>query len=147
MPSQTSERLSLPDVNVLVALVHDQHIGHLAALEWFDAVVRYATTPVTEAGLLRLALNPSVMKRQISLEAALSSLRSLRDDPRATFVTDDTTLTAARIDLIGLRGHRQVSDFHLVDLAARHEAVLVTLDRGIPLALRRDDRQFVEVIG
>lgn len=48
----------LPDVNVLVALLQPSHVGHEMAMQWFESVESYATTPVTELGFVRLALNP-----------------------------------------------------------------------------------------
>ena len=43
---------------------------------------RFATTPVTELGLVRLSLNPAVRGQQIAPSAALASLGSLRADSR-----------------------------------------------------------------
>ncbi|MGL4743679.1 MAG: TA system VapC family ribonuclease toxin [Dermatophilaceae bacterium] len=147
MPSRRSDPLALPDVNVLLALVHPGHLHHALAHDWLAQATRFATTPATESGLLRLAMNPVVMGRTVPPSAALASLRSLHDDPRATFVADDATFRAPQIGLVGLVGHRQVADVHLVNLAARHHAVLVTFDRALPTTLIREDRQHVEVIG
>lgn len=131
--------IDLPDVNVLVALLHPGHIHHSTAQGWFSKSERFATTAITESGFLRLALNPSVMGSRIRAADALTSLRSLRMDPRAEFLPDDSTLTNAQIDLVGLVGHKQVTDLHLVNLAASHHARLVTLDTKIKQTLTADD--------
>lgn len=142
-----TDRLNLPDVNVLFALIHAGHAHHQLAHAWFDDVVRFATTPLTEAGLMRLSLNPAITGSAVSVASALASLRSIRSDPRASFLTDDATFGDPRIELTGLVGHRQVSNLHLVDLAARHDAVLVTFDRALPAAVVAADRSAVRLIG
>ena len=125
----------LPDVNVLVALFHPNHAAHAVVWEWFSSTTSFATTPITETGLLRLALNPKVMGSQVAPSDAMRSLRSLRSDPRAVFIPDDASLAEATTGLDGLRGHRQVTDLHLVNLAARHQMVVVTLDRALARSL------------
>lgn len=139
--------VELPDVNVLVALVQPSHVAHSLASAWFAAVAAFATTPVTELGLLRLALNPQVMGTQFSAQQALTTLGSLRRDPRWRFVGDDASLADAKIDLRGLPGHRQVTDLHLVNLAASHGMTLTTFDRGLPSSLLPPDRVRVRVLG
>jgi predicted nucleic acid-binding protein len=64
--------LELPDVNVLVALLHSGHVHHGAAQRWFASAARFATTPITESGLLRVALNPAVTGAAASTPAALA---------------------------------------------------------------------------
>ena len=135
--------LDLPDVNVLVALLHPAHVHHLQAQKWFTSTQRFATTPITESGFIRMALNPVVAGQVTSLGDAMSSLSSVRADKRAEYVADDTSLAVPAIDLVGLVGFRQVTDFHLVNLAARHSARLVTFDRKIALTLAPRDRRLV----
>jgi uncharacterized protein len=147
MPSQTSDALALPDVNVLVALLHPGHVHHRFALDWFATAGALATTPITEAGFLRLSLNPTVMGRAISPAEALASLRSVRDDPRTTFLPDAASFADPRIDLCGLVGYRQVTDLHLIDLVARNSGALVTFDRALSETLTRRDRRHVHLLG
>jgi len=138
--------LDLPDVNVLVALLHPGHVHHQTAQRWFAGAARFATTPITESGLLRMALNPAVMGTVTSAADALASLRSLRSDARAEFLADDSSLAQATIDLIGLVGHKQTTDLHLVNLAAAHDARLVTLDKRVRPTLAPDDQARVVVL-
>lgn len=147
MPSRRNEPVALPDVNALVALVHPNHVHHQLAHAWFESTPAFATTPITESGLLRLALNSLIAGAPTSTSAAVASLRSLKDDPRASFLVDDSSLAQAEIDLTGLVGHRQVTDLHLVNLAAKHSAVLVTFDRSLHQMLVPPDRAHVQVIG
>jgi uncharacterized protein len=139
--------LHLPDVNVLVALLNPAHVHHDAAQEWFDATPRFATTPITEAGLVRMAMNPAVMGGSAeSAGDALASLRSLRGDQRAEFVPDGSSLAEATIDLVGLVGFRQLTDLHLVNLAALSSGRLVTFDTRIRPVLTDGDQGLVHVL-
>jgi len=138
--------LDLPDVNVLVALLHPGHVYHDLAQQWFADAKRFATTPITESGLLRVALNPAAMGTAARAADALVSLRSIRSDSRAEFLPDDSSLARATIDLAGLAGHKQITDLHLVNLAAAHDARLVTLDRRIRPILTPEDQAHVMVL-
>ena len=135
--------LDLPDVNVLVALLQPGHVHHRSAQAWFGSVERFATTSITESGFVRIALNPVIAGGQIAVSAVLASLSSLRGDDRAEFLPDDSSLAEPQFDLRGLSGFRQVTDFHLVNLAAAHSARLVTFDRRIGSTLMPDDRRLV----
>ena len=134
------EALDLPDLNVLLALVHASHVHHRPAHQWLGEVQAFATTPITESGLVRLLLNPTVSGREVATREALAVLAGVRADPRAQFLADDTSLADPHIDLLGLGGARQVPDWHLLNLAARHGARLVTFDRRLVAALEPADR-------
>lgn len=139
--------LDLPDVNVLVALHHPSHVHHQEAHRWFASSERFATTPITESGLMRLVLNRAVMGEAVDAATALTLLRSLRAHPRATFLHDDSSLAEATIELRGLAGFRQVTDLHLVNLAARHAARLVTFDAAVAPTLAPSDQLLVRTLG
>ncbi len=141
-----TEALDLPDVNVLVALVHPGHTHHEQAVEWLRGTTGFATTPITESGLLRLAMNPRITGTQLTGSVALRSLSSIRRHPDWQFLRDDSSLLEPNVDLVGLVGHRQVTDVHLVNLAARHGAVLVTFDRGIGVTLSARDQRHLRVL-
>lgn len=146
MSSRATEgQLELPDVNVLVALLQSKHVHHEAASDWFASVRRLATTPTTEAGFLRISLNPLTGSNTTSV-AALASLESLRADERTEFLPDDSSLCEPIIDLSVFVGHRQVTDLHLVNLAAKHNATLVTFDGKIARALTAADQRLVRTL-
>lgn len=136
----------LPDVNVLVALVSPAHVHHDGAQEWFDSVSHFATTPITECGLVRMAMNPAVMGVPQNAEDVLAVLRSLRGDERARFLEDGSSVAEAAIDLVGLVGFRQVTDLHLVNLAAASSGRLVTFDSKIRPVLGPEDQPLVHVL-
>ena len=137
----------LLDVNVLVALSLSSHLHHLAATEWFDeADFEWATTPFTEAGYLRLSLNSRVTGRTISAAQAIGALHELREAEGHLFIPDDTSLSDAMIDLGPLVGTKQVTDFHLVNFAARHDMRMATFDGSLLRSLADADRGHVFVI-
>lgn len=144
--TEASSELFLPDVNVLVALTNPAHVHHAQAHRWLSTIERFATTPVTENGLVRLLLNSAVTGQHVSGQQAIGILTGLRADKRASFLPDDSSLASPRIDVVGLAGHRQATDFHLVNLAGRHEATLVTFDRRITQALVASDQHLVHVL-
>ncbi len=133
----------------MLALLSAMHQWHGAVLHWtmgFDEHDRLVLTPVTASGVLRLMLNPAAFGGVLEAPTALEALRRLGDDPRTEFVSDDAPLWDPLIDLSVLTGHRQVTDLHLVNLAARHGARLATLDTRIVPALAPGDRHHVFVV-
>ena len=137
----------LLDVNVLLALSLPTHQYHLSATEWFDeADFDWATTPMTEAGFLRLTTNPRVTGVPISAAQAIAVLLELRKAPGHHFVPDDSTLTDPLISLGHLVGTKQITDFHLVNLAARHQMRLATFDGTLLRAVVPTDQGHVFVI-
>ncbi len=123
--------MALLDVNVLVALVWDSHVHHVAAREWFtrEAAGGWATSPVTESGFVRVSSNPKVLPSPVSVADAVSVLTQLRSLPGHRFVVDDVSPTDD--DVPKLSGHRQVTDAQLLTLARRQAIPLVTFDAGI----------------
>lgn len=140
----TTDRVALLDVNVLLALTWDQHVHHHVARKEFRAVsAAWATCPVTESGLVRLLLTPAVVGRKVSGAEALGAVRAMRALSGWRWLSDDVSLTNPSIDMRVLIGRRQVTDLHLVALAARHGAVLCTLDASIDQFLAPADRSHV----
>lgn len=73
----------------------------------------------------------------IGVEDARGVLAALRSVGSHTFLVDD--VSSVDDDVPRLSGHRQVSDAHLLALARRRNATLVTFDAGIvELAAGRD---------
>ena len=147
MTTVTMHKPFLLDLNVLIALSWPQHVHHARAHAWFDSIAEsWATTPLTEAGYLRLCTNPSVVGEPVSMDGALDALRAIRATPGHTFLPDNSTLAEPTISLERVTTSRQVTDTHLVNLAAVSGAVLATLDRGIEQITMPDDRRHVLVL-
>lgn len=142
----TTERTRLLDVNVLVALALDTHVHHQAAHQALARIESWATCPITEAGAMRVLLTPAVTGRQIAASEIISFLAGIRTDRRWRFIVDDIAWAAMTIDTSVLVGRGQVTDLHLVQLAASNDAVLATFDASLPRALAPANRDFVEVL-
>ena len=140
-------RLTLVDVNALVALCLTSHQHHRPAHAFLAGVTgAWATCPVTESALFRLLLNPAVTGTPRSAGEVAAVVAGLQADPRWRFLPDDSRLGEPLVDLNVLMGHQQVTDLHLVNLAASHGAVLATFDAALPQWLAPADRKHVHVI-
>lgn len=142
----TNDGLELFDVNVLIALTLRQHVHHRRAIEHLAVTHRWATSPITEAGWLRLLMNPSVSGRPVPAIEALRAIGSFRTRSEWNFVPDDASLSAPQIDVSVLVGAKQVTDFHLVELAAGVGARLTSFDARLRDALAPADRHHVRVL-
>ena len=129
--------IGLLDVNMLIALFDPGHGHHDAAHDWFAAhrKMGWATSPLTENGLVRILSNPAYPGRRTSVEDAIGRLDSFRRSGDHTMWPDDISLCdAGRVHPHHLGGHRQLTDVYLLSLATHHRGRLVTFDRAIPLA-------------
>jgi toxin-antitoxin system PIN domain toxin len=127
--------VALLDVNLLVALAWPNHVHHLLAHQWFaqQAENGWATSPITQAGFVRISSNPRVIADAYTPREALIALRRIVAHPHHVFWPDDESLaTSPHFDAMQFVGFRQVTDAHLVALALSHSGALATLDRGIP---------------
>lgn len=114
----------LLDADVLIALTLAEHEHHATASTWAAGVDRVAVCPIVEGALIRF-----LVRMGESATAAASVLRAVRAMPRCEFWPD--SLSYADADLARVRGHRQVADAYLAGLAAAHDGVLATFDRGL----------------
>lgn len=76
----------------------------------------------------------------------LAILGGMRNDPRWELLVDSSSLAEPVVDLTILSGHQQVTDVHLVNLAASGGFLLATFDAAIPTWLAPKDRRHVCVI-
>jgi uncharacterized protein len=125
----------LLDVNVLISMAWPNHVHHKPAQQWFRTrpPELWATTPVTESGFVRVSSNTSAIPTAVTPSEALSLLSRIRQVPNHVFLADDLELVIGKGHLPSGRvvTHRLVTDAHLLALARRHGARLVTLDRGV----------------
>lgn len=131
--------LALLDVNVLIALLDENHTQNTAASAWFEDNVesRWASCPLTQNGCVRIIAQPGY-PNAIGLTDALSRLQRAVSTPYHQFIPDDISLLDdAVVDRKHLLGHRQLTDVYLLALANAHDARLVTLDKSVPLSAVR----------
>ncbi len=140
--------IALLDVNFLVSLAWPNHLCHNAATAWFLAHQEegFATCPITEAGFVRISLNPKVVGEAKSTPTVLSVLARFKELPGHVFWPADLDLESALIPLPLLAGHRQVTDFYLLSLATAKGGSLATFDRGIKAAMPEELARRVLVI-
>jgi toxin-antitoxin system PIN domain toxin len=127
----------LLDVNVLIALAWPNHVHHREALEWFQRKASHAfrTCPLTQTGFVRISSNPAFTLHAATPGEALALLRKITALAGHEFWPDDLPVSDAFPDAMLLAGHRQITDAYLLALAAAHDGMVATLDRGIaPLA-------------
>lgn len=136
----------LLDVGVLLALYDPRHVHHASARAWFDSVEVWATTPLTEAAFVRLLSNPTVMGEEIAPVDAIAALDAIRHAPGHRFLVDDSSLAHPHVTLTSLVGFRQVTDFHLLNLATRAVMMFATLDARFARSLTEEDRRQVTVV-
>jgi toxin-antitoxin system PIN domain toxin len=135
----------LLDLNLVIALVTEDHMHHSAAMEWFDTPeLIWALCAFTEAGLLRFLTHPKI--RNLPMDEGVAILTSLKGQPGCQYVPviadwhQTTAQFAAR-----LHGHNQITDAFLLGIAIREGFILATFDRAF-LHLAGEHRQHVHVL-
>jgi toxin-antitoxin system PIN domain toxin len=139
----------LLDLNVLIALLWPSHEHHSAAVKWFGKNQNrgWATTPMTQAGFVRIVSNPAFSRDAVTPAEAIAVLRANLQSPTHKFWRDDMLFHEAVAPVAGrLVGHRQVSDAYLLGLAIRHGGVLATFDEGISALVDAKTVPFLEII-
>ncbi|MBT9330272.1 TA system VapC family ribonuclease toxin [Paracidobacterium acidisoli] len=126
--------LHLLDVNVMVALHLPEHEAHSRVFEWFLRTGRksFCTCALTQAGFLRMMMNPVLTGEKITLNEAQELLDSLVQQSGHGFLQMECSFREAAAPFEDrIFGHRQITDAYLLGLAMRHKAKLATLDKAI----------------
>jgi toxin-antitoxin system PIN domain toxin len=137
----------LLDVNVLIALSDPMHVYHEAAHRWFATRGQsdWATCPLTENGLVRIASHPSYPNRPGDASVVLALLRQLCTRSGHAFWADQVSLrTMLRPGAVIT--HNQVTDIYLLGLAVTQGGKLATFDQHIPVAAIAGGAQAIEII-
>ena len=114
----------LLDVNLLLACGWSSHADHARASRWLASVAEFATAPVTQMGFLRVSMSAAYGASFGDAQSVLSAIVKLKSH---RLVTDGV----AAHSLPTLTSSRDVTDAHLVRLAARHGLKLATLDGSL----------------
>jgi len=129
-------RVSLLDVNVLVALFFPDHVHHDLAHDWFadHRHEGWATCALTENGLIRVACQQPSDDAIVRPVDVIGHLERFRRDKHYHPWTDgvsltDTSLFAPQF----IRGPQQLTDVYLLGLAKKMGGRLATFDRTIPV--------------
>ena len=135
MPTRrdTAQPRALFDVNVLIALLDEQHVGHSVATAWYarNLDAGWASCPITENGTARIMASPGYPK-PLTVAEVLLRLAQAMEGGDHQFWADDISLTDASIfDWQGLLGPKQITDRYLLALAVRNKGRFVTFDQAI----------------
>ena len=127
--------ISLPDVNVWIALAAEGHVHHLPARKWFakQPAASVAFCRITQMGLLRLLTNSSVMGRgPRTIVQAWDTFAQLRADRRSVIAVEPDGVESAWRQLMTQAGVGPSSwtDACLAAFAEAHSFTLVTFDTG-----------------
>jgi uncharacterized protein len=125
---------ALLDINVLIALLDQDHSMHEPAARWFaaKAVAGWASCPITQNGCVRIMSHPSY-PNPLKVGAIMERLGEAIATDRHQFWADDISLLDARVaDCNRIHGPRQVTDLYLLALAVRQAGCFVSFDSAIP---------------
>jgi uncharacterized protein len=139
----------LLDVNVLIALIDPQHVGHDAAHRWFEmtGAPSWATCPLTENGVIRIVGNPRYPNSAGSPAAVGPQLERLRSQPGHEFWQDRLSLMDSEIvDITHVLTPNQVTDTYLLALAVAKNGQLATFDRRLATTAVRRGRNALHII-
>lgn len=128
-------RVSLLDVNVLIALCDGRHEHHELAARWFvaHAAAGWASCPLTQNGAIRIMSAPAYPGGRPVVQV-LAQVQALCASPQHHFWPDGVSLVqAGTLNPAHLLGHRQLTDAYLLALAVHHQGQFVTLDGAIPV--------------
>ena len=133
---------SLLDVNILIALLDENHLQHQTVSAWLGDHIGegWASCPITQNGCVRILSQPSY-PNAIGVAEAIGLLREATSTRHHHFVPDDASiLDSALVDSQRLLGARQITDVYLLALAVAHGMRFVTLDRSVSaMAVSRAD--------
>jgi len=130
---------ALFDVNVLIAIVDQDHVHHRVAHEWWAAnrSTGWATCPLTENGMARI-MSQSSYKNPITTTFAIDLLAEQVAYTDHVFWPDQVSLRdTALFDSSCILGPNQITGVYLLGVAVKNGGRLATFDRGVPLAAVR----------
>ncbi len=136
--------IRLLDVNVLMALLWENHEQHERARQWLRTVTEFATCPVSQLGFVRISAHP-MLGFGMSPEQAFGVLRRFLADPRHRFIPDDLSCEDRVLLTERIPGSNHVTDHYLAALARQHGLALATFDELLSRAFP-DEPSLVELV-
>jgi toxin-antitoxin system PIN domain toxin len=123
----------LLDVNLLMALLWENHEHHIRARKWLGTVPKFATCPIGQLGFIRVSSHPLLGFGMVPEDAA-RILRRFISDPRHHFVPDDVRCDDRALLTERMTSPNQVTDYYLATLARQHKLSLATFDKQMSMA-------------
>jgi len=127
---------ALLDINVLLALLDADHIGHQRAREWISGEIQHgwASCALTQNGFVRIISQPKYPSPVSPAEAVERLRRATSTEYHELWPRSISLLEDRHINSTHLHGPRQVTDVYLLALAVEHGGRFVTFDHSIPLS-------------
>ena len=130
---------ALLDINVLLALLDQQHIHHRRARDWLESesAAGWASCAITQNGFVRIISQPGY-PNSITPKAAIDLLgAATMTDYHEFWPCSVSLLDPKAVDASRVHSHRQVTHAYLLALAANARGRFVTFDQSIsPSAVR-----------
>ena len=124
---------ALLDVNVLIALLDQNHISHDLAWQWMEPNIEsgWATCPITQNGCVRIMSQAAYPNQHTTMEIG-TRLRQATDQEFHQFWPDGVSILATTmVNWNLLIGPRQLTDIYLLALAVQNSGRFVTFDTRI----------------
>ena len=124
---------ALLDVNLLIALLDQQHEKHASVTHWFNSNVEsgWASCPITQNGCLRI-MSREGYPNLLPVAQVAKQLRQAVSSSHHQFWSDDLSLlTTDEILWQHITGPKQITDVYLLALAVKHGGKFVTFDKRI----------------
>jgi len=122
----------LPDVNVWLALVDENHFHHETALAYWQnqSAQEIAFCRVTALAFLRLSTHPKVLSRPLSSDEAWEIYQRYRTEARAGFVPDSQEIDVGFMTLSRRPdfSHHLWTDTYLAALAMFRGCRIISFD-------------------
>lgn len=140
-----TSKITLPDINVWVALASDRHIHHAVAADWF-ATTREAGAAfcrITQMGFLRLLTNSRVMGDDVlSQRQAWSVYEQFARDQRVVFALEPPAIEPVwkKLTQTAFRAAGRWTDAYIAALALLHNFEVVSFDQGFRKIGRLDSK-------
>jgi uncharacterized protein len=140
---------ALFDINLLIAMVDEEHVHHERAHAWWAENHEYgwASCPLTQNGFIRVISQPNYTN-PITTTFALDLLAQQAAETDHVFWPDEISLLDTQLfDRERILGPRQLTDIYLLAIAVRNGGRFATLDQTIPLdAVRGAELRHVAVV-
>ena len=126
---------ALLDINVLLALLDQDHTEHLRARAWMSREIAggWASCAITQNGFVRI-VSQAGYPNSVSPRVAMDVLEVATSTEHHEFWDCSLSILGSAVDRSMIHGPRQVTDVYLLALAAEREGRFVTFDRAIPLS-------------
>lgn len=125
---------ALLDVNLLIALLDENHESHQVAAIWFatHGSSGWASCPLTQNGVIRIMSNPGYANSQ-SLTEVRQKMIDMCSKPAHVFWNDDVSfLDETVFDQNVIVKGKHITDVYLLALAVKNKGCFVTFDRKFP---------------